>query len=530
LVTRVLWGRLASLAMKQTRTSLVLILLQSVVWSDVHGYNPKPNPKSVVEVGGARFTVLTERLVRMEWGGVNDAATFTFINRDLPTPTYFVSSDGAATLIRTPFLTVRYQPNNKSFTAANLQVSLEVNGETVTWSPVPGVDSSLAGNLLGTIRTLDGVHGSIDLDCYTQTRGDLHCQLGLVSTDGYVVVDDTHHPQFDDSSWPWVRNITYPQPSASECSAIPPEARFDCGYNGISDFDCVNKGCCLDSTDYGVIRVPICFYGSMSYKDLYFFGHGHDYRAALREFTMVAGKIPVPPRYAFGIFYSRYWAYNDMGDMGIAMGYEERGIPLDTLVTDMDWHITFYKEAAEGKQDQAGMSIGWTGFTWDRHLFPDPKGFLNWCESKGLKNTVNIHPASGIQPWEDTYTQMATAMGIDPETQKYVPFVPSDRKFVDNWLKITMATREAEGIDFWWLDWQQGESWIQIPLVNPTFWLNYIFFTTPYHWQNNTIRPFLLHRWGGLGNHRYQVGFSGDVFPVSSSITCTTYLSGFLLV
>ena len=67
------------------------------------------------------------------------------------------------------------------------------------------------------------------------------------------------------------------------------------------------------------------------------------------------------------------------------------------------------------------------------------------CESKGLKNTVNVHPASGIQPWEDTYTQMATAMGIDPEvrweivltshlppvsqqTQKYVPFVPSYRK------------------------------------------------------------------------------------------------------
>ena len=77
------------------------------------------------------------------------------------------------------------------------------------------------------------------------------------------------------------------------------------------------------------------------------------------------------------------------------MGYEERGIPLDTLVTDMDWHITFYKEAGEGKKDQvsqcqcgdhhimcswlqAGMSIGWTGFTWDPHLFPDPKGFLDW--------------------------------------------------------------------------------------------------------------------------------------------------------
>lgn len=71
------------------------------------GYNPKPNVKSVVEVGGARFTMLTERLIRMEWGGTNDAATFAFINRDLPTPNYDVSKDGDTIIITTPFLKVK---------------------------------------------------------------------------------------------------------------------------------------------------------------------------------------------------------------------------------------------------------------------------------------------------------------------------------------------------------------------------------------------------------------------------------------
>ncbi len=79
-------------------------------------------------------------------------------------------------------------------------------------------------------------------------------------------------------------------------------------------------------------------------------------------------------------------------------------------------------------------------------------------------------------------------------------------QFVTNWMKIVMGAREAEGVDFWWLDWGQGstlqcpiiqwwklscstagETWIKIPLVNPTFWLNYIFFTDPYHW-NTTVR------------------------------------------
>ena len=40
-----------------------------------------------------------------------------------------------------------------------------------------------------------------------------------------------------------------------------------------------------------------------------------DYKGALYDFTLVAGKIPMPPRYTFGIFYSRYWAYSDIGQM-----------------------------------------------------------------------------------------------------------------------------------------------------------------------------------------------------------------------
>jgi len=165
---------------------------------------------------------------------------------------------------------------------------------------------------------------------------------------------------------------------------------MDCGFPGISEFDCVGKGCCYDSN-----ATTPCFYDTDSYRDLYFFGHGHDYKLALKEFTMVAGRIPLPPRYAFGIFYSRYWAYDDIGEMKVVREYEQRNIPLDVLVTDIDWHITFYKEAEAGKTDQAGQKIGWSGFTWDNRLFPDPKGFLDWCKAKGLKNTLNVHPASG---------------------------------------------------------------------------------------------------------------------------------------
>lgn len=107
---------------------------------------------------------------------------------------------------------------------------------------------------------------------------------------------------------------------------------------------------------------------------------------------------------------------------------------------------------------------------------------------------------------------MAIAMGIDPKTGHYVPFNVTDKKYSSSLSSIVLNPLEEAGIDLWWLDWQQGETgWMNdIPYTNPTFWLNHVFFTDP-HFQNN--RPALLHRWGGLGNHRYQVGFSGDVVP-----------------
>ncbi|XP_019861971.1 PREDICTED: uncharacterized protein LOC105315496, partial [Amphimedon queenslandica] len=497
-------------------------------WATVHAdpsYNPRPNPDSVVTAGQARFTVLTSRLIRMEWGQAVDSATLTFLNRYLPTPSFKNYTEGEGehktTVIQTDYLKLSYLPG-ESFSTDNLKIEYQVNGESDTWSPQPYANDSMGGNLRGTVRTLDGNDGLTNLlDCYKTTKSDSHCTLGLISRDGYAVVDDTGYPQFDDSKWPWATPPSYMYNSAnSTCSDYDKETVRSCGFPTISQDDCLGRGCCW--ADWTVFKgIPHCYYSKQSHQDLYFFGHGHDYKGALHDFTLVAGKIPLPPRYAFGIFYSRYWAYSDTGQMEVVNGYRSRNIPLDNLVTDMDWHLTFYKENVK---DPAGERKGWTGFTWDENLFPDPKGFLDWCKANNLRNTLNLHPASGIQKWEVTFNDMVKAMGLKASAE-YVPWKPVNVTFVNNFFSIVLKRLQDMGVDFWWLDWQQGEegpkTGIDIPNLNPTFWINYIFFTNPYQWgpiDERVKRPFLLHRWGGLGNHRYQIGFSGDVVPSWNSL------------
>lgn len=74
--------------------------------------DPSPNPSSVVQIGKARFTILTSHLVRMEWGSKVDAATFVFLNRNLPKPNFTVSKDQDWHVIQTSAVKVRSKDNN----------------------------------------------------------------------------------------------------------------------------------------------------------------------------------------------------------------------------------------------------------------------------------------------------------------------------------------------------------------------------------------------------------------------------------
>ena len=425
--------------------------------------NPIANPKAVVLFGHTRFTVLTPQLIRMEWaadGKFEDHASLVFLNRNLPVPHFTKTVSTDSLTLTTDKLTLSYKSaGDGSFTADDLSITLTVDGKQTVWHP--GMTD--AENLKGTTRTLDGAFGEKDLQ-----EG---IEPGLISRSGWAVVDDSTRPLFDSSDFRFVQGEKSPWPWAME----RPEGKQ---------------------------------------QDLYFFGYGHDYRQALGDYVRVAGRIPLPPRYAFGVWWSRYWAYSDQELLDIIQGFHENDTPLDVFVIDMDWHINQQQLKSQGRTDQSHETLGWSGYTWNKELFPDPSGFLDKLHEDGLKTSLNLHPASGVQPWEDAYPAMARAMGIDPATQKYVPFDITDKKFATNYINLLHHPLEKEGIDFWWIDWQQKQQ-TKMPGINATWWLNYVHFTDQ---QREGRRPLLFHRWGGLGNHRYQIGFSGDTISVWPSL------------
>lgn len=441
---------------------LALLTALACTLSPAIADNPKADAKAVVTSGNARFTVLTPQLIRMEWsadGQFEDRATLTFVNRETPVPEFKVRESRSKLTITTPALTLTYLKNGK-FSDKNLKAVFTLNGKEVVWTP--GMENPQ--NLLGTTRTLDGADGSKLKEPMEQ---------GILSRAGWSLIDDSqrHVLTPDGSEWEeWIE-------------ARPEGDR----------------------------------------QDLYLFAYGHDYKQALADYALVAGRAPMPPKYTLGYWWSRYWQYSDNEFVDLVNKLKSMDVPIDVLIVDMDWHETWGLRKSNSPKDEYGQRIGWTGYTWQKELFPSPANFLKWTENEELKVALNLHPASGIQPYEAVYDDFTKEYGWS-EKGKSVPFKIDERKWADAYFKTVLEPMERDGVDFWWLDWQQWKESKYTPGLSNTFWLNHTFFNHAER-QNPGLRPFIYHRWGGLGSHRYPLAFSGDTYATWPMLAYLPYFT-----
>jgi alpha-glucosidase (family GH31 glycosyl hydrolase) len=113
----------------------------------------------------------------------------------------------------------------------------------------------------------------------------------------------------------------------------------------------------------------------------------------------------------------------------------------------MDWHLV--------KGDEVPHA-GWTGYTWNKNLFPEPEAFMKALHDRGLRTTLNDHPAVGVHKHEDQYPAMAQGLGRDPVDGAPIPFDPTSPEFMRAYLDVLHGKLDEQGCDFWWIDWQQG--------------------------------------------------------------------------
>lgn len=390
---------------------------------------PMPNPANVIRGENYRITVLTDRLIRLEFsenGRFCDEATQTVWFRDLGSVPFTVSREGSALRVETGKLILRY--DGEEFSPDGLSIRLKGGEE---WH-----FRDDCRDLGGTARTLDGVDGDrVKLD------------HGVVSRLGFSVLDDSRSLLLTDDGWF--------APRAQAC------------------------------------------------RDLYFFGYGHDYLAAVQDFYRICGPTPMLPRFTLGNWWSRYYKYTQESYLALMDRFAQEDIPLSVAVIDMDWHLV---------DIDPKYGSGWTGFTWNTAFFPDHRAFLAELHRRGMKTTLNIHPADGIRAFETAYPAIAAHMGA--ENGEAVPFDPTNPEFMQHYYADVLNPMEAEGVDFWWVDWQQGTR-SAVPGLDPLWVLNHYDFLDS---GRDGKRPLTFSRYAGPGSHRYPIGFSGDTIVTWESL------------
>ncbi|KAK9311027.1 glycosyl hydrolases family 31-domain-containing protein [Lipomyces starkeyi] len=242
--------------------------------------------------------------------------------------------------------------------------------------------------------------------------------------------------------------------------------------------------------------------------DGYLFTYGLDYKNAIKAFYALAGSQPLLPRWALGNWWSRYYKYTGEEYLALMDRFDAEGIPMSVGVLDMDWHWVDNEIVKK-----SGLS-GWTGYSWNTDLFPDPEAFVVEMHKRDLKVTLNDHPADGVASYEDLYEEVCEALGKDALVQDPVPFDITNKEFLNAYFNILLRTLEDQGVDFWWVDWQQG-SVSAIPGIDPLWMLNH------FHFLSNSRegkRPIAFSRFAGPGSHRYPIGFSGDTVVTWESL------------
>lgn len=322
------------------------------------------------------------------------------------------------------------------------------------------------GNLGGTYRTLDQCNG----DVFFPSGKKIQLSNGVISKSGVALLDDS-----------------------SSCVLLPDGQFYPRDHKEV---------------------------------DLYVFAYGKDYKRAVKDFLAISGQTPLLPRYVLGNWWSRYYVYDEKSYLNLLDKFAEKDIPLTVATVDMDWHYSTtldeeFEITESGKNtDFYGGNDGWTGYSWNKELFPDYKRFLRKVKERNLKITLNVHPALGVRWFEDCYKDFALAMGKG-DTGEVIKFDLTDEKFLSNYFKIIHNVYEHDGVDFWWVDWQQGEKSSRKG-VDPLLLLNH------YHFLNSERKGekgVILSRFCGAGAQRYPLGFSGDTMITWDTLKYLPYFT-----
>lgn len=443
--------RSPALKMRAKRRTAVTLLCVGAAAAAVAG---PARAQTAIRSGDARFEVITSTLIRAEYaagGTFENRPTQMALHREQPPVKARVSHAGGTLTIDTGRLRLHYVEGSGPFTTANLDIDIDTGG--VRTNARPSWDA--CQQLSDTCNALGGMPGTAGADPtalggYGREAVDVGgvfppLHPGLLHTTGWYLLEDT----------------------ATALRTGPGRA---------------------------VARPP---HPPGGYQDGYLFAYGHDYRRGLADLRRLTGAAPLLPRYAFGPWFSRYFAYSAADYRNqVVPAFRAHRTPLDVLPIDTD---------AKAPNRRHGWQFNAT-------RYPNPKGFFSFLGRERVHPLFNIHPS--IDTTDPAFTPAQNRahgrLKTGPDGCKCYVFDWGDPDQTAAYFGAH-RTFEGAGIRTFWLDWCCDASQVSTPGLTPDGWINELYAE---HQRAAGGRGWVLSRLGS--GYVMNNGASGDLVAPAS--------------
>ncbi len=267
----------------------------------------------------------------------------------------------------------------------------------------------------------------------------------------------------------------------------------------------------LDSRGDNTLR-----YESISGRMTYQVIAGDDWADVLDQYTRLTGRQPLPPRWAFGNFSSRFGYHSEHEVRETVERFLKDSIPLDAVVIDIYWF------GADIKGHMGNLEFL-------RDSFPTPEKMMADFKAKGIKTILVTEPfiLTTSKRWEEAVEKeiLATDSTGKPYTYDFyfghTGIIDIYKPEARQWFWEIYKEFTEMGVDGWWGD--LGEPEVHpSDLIHATGTADEVHNIYGHDWAGLIHegyqrdfpgeRPFILMRAGYSGSQRYgMIPWSGDV-------------------
>lgn len=270
------------------------------------------------------------------------------------------------------------------------------------------------------------------------------------------------------------------------------------------------------SVDLGKTEKNILEFSAVDGRTSYVLITGDNTPEIINHYVSLTGKQPLPPRWAFGNFASRFGYRTEAEARATIAKFQQDDFPVDAIILDLYWF---------GPDIKGHMG----NLSWDQKAFPTPENMMADFTQQGVKTILVTEPfiLTSSTRWQEAVDADAITPGPDGKPKTF-DFYFGNTGLVDvfnpkaqDWFWGIYRGLKKQGVAGWWGDLGEpevhpadsqhllgsgdalhnayGHTWAQMVYENSIK-------------DSPTERPFIMMRSGAPGSQRYgMMPWTGDV-------------------